>query len=252
MRLSLWQSFSSNHSAAFTLVGVFKTPAEAEAAAERLRTLARAMREARQAARENREPDKSLTEPEKLMAWNLGIARGWGQMDWADIPIGSDPVATFENIVFIDGSESETGARSTEALLARLGSTTFVSGLFDPEGSKHETWAVTTVRLNCQALNEATAEAIVAEVEDYWRRSNANANLFFERHFQVATPWQEFEADPAHLEFSGRLSRKEMELVIEDGQFARLEMGLPALVAYLRAKGCTAIEFSFHEERSGV
>jgi len=43
MRLSIWQQFSSNHSANFEIVGTFKTEELAHQAAEELREISRAI-----------------------------------------------------------------------------------------------------------------------------------------------------------------------------------------------------------------
>src|SRR5690242_8871809 len=118
MQVKVWQSFSSNHSAAFTLVGVFKTPAEAEAAAAWLRELVQAILEAGEAAEYNDEPVVSPTEPEKLAARSLGMAWGSSGIDWVNT--NDDPVTTLENLVFIDGSQSSIGAPPTDVLIERL------------------------------------------------------------------------------------------------------------------------------------
>jgi hypothetical protein len=45
MHISLWQQFTSNHSAAFDLIGTFKTAEDAEQAAVEVRTILRRVRE---------------------------------------------------------------------------------------------------------------------------------------------------------------------------------------------------------------
>lgn len=141
MRISLWQQFSSNHSADFELVGTFETAEKAEDAANELRYMLTTIRDwygqwFSQATKEEISAfwrSEELTPPEKEFKAKYDIA--WSthaedrttplRLDWLnwayDEPIGTI-VKTYRNLVFLDNiGQTWCGPSPFDSIVAKLG-----------------------------------------------------------------------------------------------------------------------------------
>jgi hypothetical protein len=259
MRISIWQAFSSNNSARFTVVGVFESVEKAEAAATRLRQLMRDIVEwLRLPANNPGGPpwvdagDGPPSQAELSLAQDLGINWPDRTVDWAWMDeAGESPIRRVDHIVFVDGTESWMGAHPADHLIERLGGQALVDGIidFDAQYERYGQDGSVYLTLTCLAPDEATAHGIAAEIEDYSRIAAANDGISFD------TPWKDFAPGGGYLRlssFQGTLDREGRRLAVRHGQFFHIADGFPAMLAFLQAKGCTDIEYTFSEERRSL
>src|SRR5688572_1725913 len=121
MKVTLWQQFSSNHSASFMVVGKFESVEWAETVAEELRTILSEI-SAWWSQYENYDEitlvenrvrkDGGLTPPEKKYAEQFQIEK-WGKgrqgvLDWVQSEQAPDAVSVFENFVIINQGRLNT------------------------------------------------------------------------------------------------------------------------------------------------
>ena len=138
MKISLWQQFSSNHSADFTVVGVFQTIDEAKAAVTLLRDeLVKIASWFEDLA--NKEviseridrpdyTDRQLLPPEKELDAKYGTGFTYAPTDWLWYSDEADgAVVRFENIVFISNHLTSfrtwSGKEPFEKLMEAVGGT---------------------------------------------------------------------------------------------------------------------------------
>jgi hypothetical protein len=242
MRVSMWQGFSSNHSAGFTIVGVFKSPAEAEAAAARLNGLVRAMADWELGGAPLAPNETWVTEhngppspPEVAMAQELGIAWGDYSLDWVWYDAaGNSAITRLDQYVFIDGGESAMGAHPAEALVVRLGGVPLIDGSIGDASEAHPRYGQIRLHLICRAPSEAVAAEIEAAINTG----------------RSAPPWQSEDEPWRPARFDGTLVRAGRLLAFDEVEFMDLGGTVAALLGYLRAQGCTEIEYRFSEVRS--
>lgn len=223
MRLFIWREFSSNHSARFTVVGIFESAEKAMQAAGELRRITKTIKDWYEKP-ENSEALDALnygvqepSPPEMQFAMQYDVDWGNYSLDW--IWFGEDeygPVKVFEHFVFIEGRESDIGSRPADTLIEKLGGEVLVDGttLVDDEiGPATETYSQIYVSLKCDAPDEATAQSI---------------------RDQVAA-----SRDPST--FRGTV-KQDGRVLTFNGPFFHIAYGFPALIAYLQAKGCADIQ----------
>jgi hypothetical protein len=137
MRLTLWQQFSSNHSASFTIVGVFDTAERAEEIAQELRDILREISTwweqfdigQQSEIEESLRKAGELTPPEAALEQRYGL--GWTTsypnhkpypLDWVKGQYALDAVSTFRNYVFISPTGNTwEGAKPFDSLLRAWG-----------------------------------------------------------------------------------------------------------------------------------
>jgi hypothetical protein len=138
------------------------------------------------------------------------------------------------------------GSHPADQIIEGLGGRALVDGIIDFDNDR---WRSTShgevyLHLTCVAPDEETAAAIVAEVEHYLQRDKkATPGAMFE------TPWRAFTVGWGLASFSGSVRRDGRTLTFEDGNFFHIADGFPGLLAYLRDKGCTEIDYAFSEDR---
>jgi len=246
MQVSIWSAFSSNHSSRFTVVGVFETPEQAQAAANKITGQLRSIvdwyhqpenADARDEWMDGREPSP----PEFAIAEQLGIEWPELSLDWLWFDDkGHSPVKVVDNLVFIDGTESELGAHPADSLVRHVGGLALVDGDKDTYGNEITSLVLT---LNCTTPDEAAAEAIEAETNSYLRSRDEYGHPTFQ------TPWVSYSESTAYSVFYGQVRRTGRELVFTGG-FFHVGDGFPALLSYLRARGCTDIRYDFVEKNA--
>jgi hypothetical protein len=228
MRLSLWQSFSSNHSAPFTLVGVFGSATEAKAAAAWLRALWHDIVTWRIAASASDPHSRwqfftsDLTPPERTAADALGIQWGPLALDWC-LPSAADPtlVTTLDQWLFVDGNESYAGAYQTEQLVAALGGQSVVAGWVAQHLHQPAARSKIRLQLTARVSNAAVGQAVAQAVQQDWREVTVDLSRLPEH--QVHLVWDEFND-------------------------TRVEVA--ALRAYLQGRRCHDIVIEFSDVRS--
>jgi hypothetical protein len=267
MRVSIWQQFSSNHSARFTVVGKFKTTEDAASAAEAITNMTRAAVEWMQ-RRENAEVLEQreqgelvpATPPEREFAEKLGVSWGFARFGDMFTDRWQRAVTVFDTLVLIDGTESDYGAHPYDAIVARLGGEVYVDGTLRMETVEMQLsgddeprtylddpgdYSRLTASVSCRAADSDSAAQIQAEYEGYQERERATRGTNDWELFN--TPW----AEPGkQSSVSGELSRDGVNLNFSGLEFFHLVEGFPAMLSYLRAKGCTEIQYTFMEKRN--
>jgi len=244
MQVSIWSAFSSNHSSRFTVVGVFQSPEQAAQAAETLKGLLRPIvdwynqPENADALEEWQHSSPDPSPPELAIAEQLGIPWTEVSLDWLWYEAGHQPIKAVDNIVLIDGSESVLGAHPADELMRRVGGQVWVDGYVDGNGNQINTLAF---NLTCTAPDEATAQAIESETRAYLDGADENGFTGLE------TPWRRFGGPTGYSSFQGRVQRTERSLVIS-GELWHMTDGYPAMLAFLRDRGCTNIRHEFTVE----
>lgn len=247
MQIFIWSAFSSNHSSRFTVVGVFQSPEQAQQAAGVFTSLRQSVVDWYQqpdnfAAREElaiSEPEP--TPPELALAKQLGIYWGPLSLDWLWVGIDDhEPVKVLDNVVFLDGSDSESGAYPANEVIQRLGGQALVAGDKDDEGIETTT---VELKLSCSAPDEATAQAIEIVISEIVINPYQNAKQAFD------TRWLNFVGPAECLIYEGKMQRAGKAIVVSC-IFQDIAGGFPVLLAYLRAHGCTDIRYEFTEKNA--
>ena len=241
MRLSVWQQFSSNHSAHFTVVGQFETTEMAAQVAQELREMLDEIAawwsqyetwQERAEAEKRLRKEGLLTPPEQKFHEQYGV--GWTQyngiheypLDW----IGSNAangVQIYENVVFVSPTGNTwAGAKPFDAILEGLGGRVAV-GL---EGKSD-----LLVTITCTAPSETSA----IEIEQSTRLivpGMPTDQLLVQFPGVIKGTEGAVERDGANLTFRahlfGTLRLREDET-------------LQGIIAFLEEKGCTDIRYEF-------
>lgn len=256
MRLSLWQQFSSNHSARFTVVGEFASKEAAEDAASKMRQFFKEINDWFESpenveAKEDREDGEyaPVSEPELQISNQLGIIWYESTLDWYP---SDGNVMTLDHIVLVQPSQTWQGGKPLAELLAKYGAKGMVDGDvgdFDSgEAIRH-----INIRFTCLAPTETIAQSIIQSIDDYlvkyrlsmenWGNPNHQSTMF-------ETPWKLFSTDlwSSFNTFSGKVSQDGSELTFDQVSFFRTGQGLPAMVAWLRSLGCSDFDYQLTEE----
>jgi len=247
MKLSIWSAFSSNHSASFTVVGVFSTPEHAQEAGFILTALLRTIfdwyhqPENAEALAAWEGGDVKASPAELAIAQQLGIAWPEESLDWLwfDVPDHA-PVKVVENLVFVDGPDSAQGAHPAADLVRCVGGQALIRGsVGGPDEPANWLWVI----LNSTAPDEATAEAIERTTNDSVMYPDEDREPAFDTH------WLNFVPPAGFTIHKGAIRRAGRSLTFT-GIYLDIAKDFPAMLAYLRERGCTDIRYEFVEERS--
>jgi hypothetical protein len=188
MRVSLWQQFSSNHSARFTIVGSFDTSTKADSAADELRHILRVIGDWYQLHPELGEQWNSgdlpaPTEPEMQFSHQYGVDWGKTSIDW----FRQAQVTTFNELVFLDHSHRETYAQAFpfNAIMAKLGGKVVVEGNVSRLVSERVLFEITT-----RTPDQATAEKIFGQIESFFTAPPRQTFYHNPRRLSILTPWE--------------------------------------------------------------
>lgn len=235
MQVSVWQQFSSNHSASFTVVGAFETQERAQAVADEVRVMISEIADWWQAYPTWEEQDEvegnleegALTPPEEKYREHYHLARThWPTpLDWTRTPNAVNAVHSVENLVIVDqmiyGGDTWNGPFPFSDILRVLGAKV---------ASSYENGPEIVMNLHCTAPNETTAQQIVEESKDKWET---------QRNLAGVLP-------------DGYIIRREGRQVWFDHFWQwyepSLDQTLARLLSDLREKGCTDIEYEFVED----
>jgi hypothetical protein len=224
MRLSLWSQFSSNHSARFTCVGVFDTPADAEDASAYLNYIFSYISEwyLRPENADWRELTGDGLPPPSPAELEVAAALGfdWGDYaaDWIPFPEVGGPLTSFDRLVFIGEYKCDAGAQPADRLMEAIGGQALVDGSLGPEQNRDSSiWLYLTAR----APDEASAELVRSLVVDFF------------------ADWSE----------EGVVYCKGVRLNLERWRLFDLASQLPELIGMLEKHACTDIEYMLTEER---
>lgn len=245
MRVFIWQQFSSNHSARFTVVGEFETPDAARKAAGELNHILTTIKQW-YLDPENEDALAALNEMEELPLSppEIGFSQQY-DVEWSEYGLDwiwpddqmQRLVTAVDRLVFVTSGDTWLGAKPVDSLVEHLGGMAMVDGSVGA-GEAGDLSKI-SVDLACMAPDSATAEAVVREVNNYFEVAEQNHEEMFN------TPWRDYN-DARSFEYStvsGKVWRDGERLRFEGLNFWHIGYGLPGLIAYLRDKGCTNIEY---------
>ncbi|MBZ0320993.1 MAG: hypothetical protein K8L91_31550 [Anaerolineae bacterium] len=233
MKISIWQQFSSNHSADFTLVGTFESPEKAEHAGQELRKIIEmighwweeqgefedCVSQVAQMAKK-----KQLTPPEQAIASQYNIDWGREPIDWTLTAEAAKGVEVYRNLVFINPyTETWSSTQPFENLLNLWG------GLIacEMEYSEHRL----TFTVQFAARDEAHAEKMAQ---------------------QLAVMWQEFESDSEQFGYPfGSYQRDGLTFSIAGFPvfwfMSELFQRFQDFIGWLEDQQCTIINYAIEE-----
>ena len=239
MRVSIWQQFSSNHSAGFSLVAQFKTVEETEKAAAIVRhfinTVAKWYQEHPELDDELIEEGiLPLTPPEEQLAEQYDLQDWEWSLDWA--PVEADETVSnqgfyiYENLIFLsDPIETWCVAQPFNDLLTKLG------GIVKFHEFEDQKLAV--LDISCNAPDDKSA----AEIAHILSLSIDRGNGKSESAIQVPN---------LRLQQRGKVSYSESRIEFKKLPTIwghRVTDFLPHLISYLESQGCKNFEFSISE-----
>lgn len=253
MNIAFWQQFNSNHSSRFTVVGEFETVETATKAVEELQALADAIAKWYEENPESQDfrlsngvveptpPEDEFIERYQI-DWNSSSVDWWGEIS---------PVTQYERLVFVNGTESDLGAKPFDAILKMLGGKPSIDGVLLE--ARQERYSQVYVSITCQAPDVSTATQIKEATQRYFA-----ANAEFDRdssleHDIFASPWRDYNLGGVygHSTTSGTIEQDGPHLSFTNMTFFHIGYGLPGLLAYLRAQGCTQVECQLIEKKWG-
>jgi hypothetical protein len=213
VRLSVWQQFSSNHSAHFTVIGVFENAEKTQTAAEELRSI---LKQIENWHHDNPEKAKALYDqwgagewPPSISEMEMQLAKQYN-MDWKggiDWYCQANISVVLNRLVVLEPQgQVDWGPWPFDRLMERLGGQGIVAG----EDLGGNLFGEIDFLVVCDAPDEATADEIVAE------------------------------------KATDEFSVERFDLLLRF-QWNYMAMGfyLPKLIAYLKSKRCTNIHYNF-------
>jgi hypothetical protein len=235
MKVTIWQQFSSNHSASFTIAGKFES---IEAAKEAEATLRQIIQRVGDDYRQRYTPDTfpyddefTLSDVEARIKEEYNLENWEHRLDWTFYDTADETVHRYENLVFAGNYSSETWAAHMpfDELLEQFGADVAVSV---------EGWKSDYLRMRCNAPDEQSAITLMEAMN-----GTAAYNVLPRRN-TLTFPQTDFDI-PAYVRHSGR------QLIIDDilihisaGYLLQdTETMLRALRKYLTDHGCTAFTY---------
>ncbi len=258
MRISIWRQWSSNHSAAFTVMGKFQTIEEAQQAGDTLKNILTEVARWKQKDREekwqafliaqniqhptladrvlfddNYLSDYEPTEIEQQFARQHNVT--WGPtLEYAyDPELAPQAVRIVDHTVIVAedfiGQETWTGPFPFLELLKKLGGEVAVHTEFS--GS-------ITITLRCKAPDESTATQLKKQVRQERKISDAPTISIAD-----LPRGQEYISECVN----GNVRREGLELTYtyEERNYGRY---FAQLLKYLRAHNCTILNYTFESE----
>lgn len=260
MQLSLWQQFSSNHSAFFDIVGTFNSQETANQAADEVRKILDELRHwwvnsaESLPFRTSRTGDETteLTPIELQLKqkyqieWPFSI--NWYMWQW---DYDQSPVSVFENVVFLRSPHPYIwhGPQPFDSLFEQLGAK--VSFLVS-ESRSHVDEAL-FLDIECQLpVDKLSAELLYERFKKVFEaiRNTYESGDPFKSHLKFP-----FNYDIVQWKYVDEHVRVyEVDMVnnrlklygLDIGEVYTIAEGLSKFIDYLKQEGCTDISFSFH------
>jgi hypothetical protein len=243
MKVTLWQQFSSNHSASFTVVGQFESPEKAEETAALIRDIVTRIGD----YYHRRFPDAmdyfewsdevyiyALAPIEDSIRQKHKISRkAWSTpLDWTYLGV---TIHTFRNLIFVSGGRDQSwGVHDPLNSLIKKAD----GKVFDTHTNKNGYLTIT-----CQAKDLESAKNIVASI------AQVEVGVH-DTHDYVRIPETEFRFS-CKLERKGlRLHFKNINLYATDyADIAHVDTAtqLGFLIPYLESQECSNFQYKFKE-----
>lgn len=242
MRISIWQQWSSNHSALYAIVGEFASTEAAEAAATTLHGIADAIR------LWFKQPRGARAEAPAFPAGPEGTWAERAAADWTDY-LGSTvrlfgyhppDIVRWDRLVIVSMLEGQSFTHAPEPADHRVFSDLGGRAAVDGEG-EGGTDSVAAVHLTCHAVDEGTAETLEQEI-----RAVLDRETFpWSDDNQPWDPDGKLKADEGEGE--GIIEHRGTQLRLHVRFFGSTPDGLAALTRYLTDRGCTALAYSLEQ-----
>jgi hypothetical protein len=244
MKITLWQQFSSNHSASFTVVGLFEAPEKAEAMAALIRDIVEQIGNDYRAQIPDYENYfnwsdeiyiQALSPLEERIRKQHKITRKvWSTpLDWTYFPV---TIHVFRNLLFVSGGggDQSWGVHDPlNSLIKKAGGKAF---------SAADLSKVNYLTITCQAKDLESAKNIVANI------AQVEVGVHDESYNYVRIPETNFR-------FMCELERKSLQLFFKNIQpyattgsdLAHVDTAtqLGFLIPYLESQGCSKIQYKF-------
>ena len=284
MKLSIWQQFSSNHSADFTIVGSFDTKESAEQAAKIVRETMQRIIAWYDEHLDEREAvvvkgAGEATPVEENVASKYGIEHNSAIDHLANMIQYDDRLVTvYEKHVFVTNvAQTWSGPTLFDQLMEKLGGDVAV----DVEAA--DTIIVT---VTCKASDQPTGEDIISQsalernqtvVKAYpWIVNHVNPpnpEAYLKQVQQFATSYKKILALSNSLSVEEQIANVKLlqklndvtacftssspsgvsldgvHLEFQGVRFSKISFGLPAFIAWLESKGCQDISFKVEQQK---
>jgi hypothetical protein len=224
MRIALWQQFSSNHSARFTVVGKFDSVNATEDGARELRSVLQAISNWHKVENQNEESEVKQPNPFPAdVAENYSITPDQTRL-WLS---GEYHLQVMGQHLILQSPHTRTKPDALMKVMQKI-SGQAITEYWDDDPNPH-----IRVQLTCQTLDEASAQVLYANMDNYMR--NVRGKL---------PPWFEKDQRTWSLKGTAGMDGTSLTFVI---WFHDLIDTLPLMIAYLESKGCHHIQFTFSQ-----
>jgi hypothetical protein len=217
MRVSIWRQFCSNHSAIYTVVGEFPSSQAATAAAEKIRNILEEAMEWCLTHHDDCVSSDALTPVEQRYAALYGF--DWKErVDWLTYGV-KEAIRSVDRLVVIDPSHANTWQTGHQFanLLAAMHANVARRVIEGKEpGIEDEVWMSMSIDLSAE-ISPQDAASFRPRLEQFIGIS------------------------------SGSISKAGQSIEITDPYFMNIAVDLPAYIEYLRAQGCTNIQYSVRQ-----
>lgn len=255
MKISIWQQWSSNHSASFLLVGLFPDPQSARSAADQIQQILveidawqndeknadENLRIWKEIGEQGWDRGLSLRPPEKHFAGRYGI--DWKHpIDWR-LPEPPTCKAVFhvDTLVFVGNcGQTYLGSHPFDLLLPVMGASQIVGEYESKPGA-------ITVDIACRAPDTDKATTISDDFE--YHMIDPTQYVPWEKQGRKYTEnrhdWWKND-----LVINGEVRVKGRQLTFSKLQFYLIEAGFPGLIDYLRDQGCENLHYTLSVQES--
>jgi hypothetical protein len=263
MRLTLWQQFSSNHSADFTVVGTFESRDAAQKAGDELQDILHRIEVGRDGfdVEPSRELGHRVIESTNLTKIEKQLSKDY-EVDWPFTLAAyfnkwypwENAVQVFDKMIFVNTPPVQIlfCPQPFEQLMTRLGGQAAV------QVSESQTYPDTALLLDiiCTLHDEAAAQALYERFSKAFKAMLAAIRDDYENYDFEAIKTLEFEFNYDRIDdrFEPPERIYEVESVGNELRLYGLNIveryGLPEalehFLAYLHGLGCTDIQYRFH------
>jgi hypothetical protein len=230
MKISIWQQFSSNHSANFELVGQFRTVEEAEKAYATLLDILTVIAQYNEGNIERENPTFAEVEFGKEYGFE------WQErVDWLwEVAEVEENLGRFENWVWVASVSNQpynSGSYlNIQKIMERLNANTWISEELGRGGEFG-------VNLTCEFKDPAQLNTLFEALEVHFTPIS-KYNPFI---FELFNEWDIWQV--------ASYKKADGQLILNDIRFSRAGENLPAFIQYLRENGAENIQYSFQKIR---
>ena len=243
MKISIWRQFSSNHSNSFTVVGKFASEEDALRASNKLKQL---LDDIRVMQGSDYRADMNIGPVDAEIEAGKEFDIEWTEhLDW--IHGGASVyVHQIDNHISVSSRvETWQGARYINQIMKKVAEEAYV----EEEMGRY----TLNVILSCYATSIEVSNSIFEEMKHYLFEVRVS------RIFDTIPPWrldslrlregkENYMSFPDDEAWYGYVEQKGTQLNWHHLTFGEIGIGLPAMLAYLKRRGCNKIEYTISQE----